>query len=266
MNSRKNQVIVQGIFWILGIVGLFYAASRTLHFVENTMPDEEKINGYLYLFFTGGGAFLWAQVYLKHAVGSVRRATSFLLAIGDLLAEIVLVYADTQYVANANGLVVMSQAELKTFITATVGIVAINLIGWFVYHLNDPTHRKESMAQDLADEVEEATYKQLNTPAERQALVNNLMPAYGAAVIADVTKAIHERAGLISAKGTPFEPKQAEVSQIGAPANQRTGVWVPEHEYRRLEALYPPYDPSKPPPIIEDKDEPAAAKSPFLAE
>lgn len=207
--NRKNQVIVQGIFWLLGIVGLFYAASRTLHFVETTMPSGDKLNGYLYLFFTGGGAFLWAQIYLKHAVGSVRRATAFMLAVGDLLAEMILVYADTQYVANANGLVSMGQDELKTFITATVGIVGINLVGWFIYHLNDPEHRKSNMAQDLADEVEEATYKQLNTPAERQAMINNLMPTLGSSILADVTKNIHERAGYTPVTGTPFAPRQA---------------------------------------------------------
>lgn len=207
--NRKNQVIVQGIFWLLGIVGLFYAASRTLHFVETTMPSGDKLNGYLYLFFTGGGAFLWAQIYLKHAVGSVRRATAFMLAVGDLLAEMILVYADTQYVANANGLVSMRQDELKTFITATVGIVGVNLVGWFIYHLNDPEHRKSNMAQDLADEVEEATYKQLNTPAERQAMISNLMPTLGSSILAEVTKNIHERAGYTPVTGTPFVPRQA---------------------------------------------------------
>ena len=210
--NRKNQVIVQGIFWLLGIVGLFYAASRTLHFVETTMPSGDKLNGYLYLFFTGGGAFLWAQIYLKHAVGATRRATSFMLAVGDLLAEMILVYADTQYVANANGLVTMGEGELKTFITATVGIVALNLIGWFIYHLNDPEHRKANMAQDLADEVEEDTYKKLNTPAERQAMINNLMPIYGASILAEVTQNIHERAGYTPVTGTPFDTKQVVVA------------------------------------------------------
>lgn len=215
--NKKNQVIVTGIFWLLGLVGLFYAASRTLHFVQTTMPSGNQLNGYLYLFFTGGGAFLWAQVYIHHSKGATRRATSFMLAVGDLLAEMVLVYADTQYVANANGLVTMSPDELKTFITATVGIVGINLVGWFIYHLNDPDHRKANMAQDLADEVEEDTYKKLNSPAERQTMIANLMPIYGASILADVTKNIHERAGYTPVTGTPFEPKQAVTIPIPHP-------------------------------------------------
>lgn len=237
--NKKNQTIVTGVFWLLGIVGLFYAASRTLHFVETTMPSGDKLNGYLYLFFTGGGAFLWAQIYLKHAVGATRRATSFMLAVGDLLAEMILVYADTQYVANANGLVTMGQDELKTFITATVGIVALNLVGWFIYHLNDPESRRASMAQDLADEVEETTYKQLNTPAERQVMINNLMPTYGASIIAEVTRNIHERAGYIPVQGTPFEPKNLDVQSVTIPQPVPQPVAVPK------------------------KDEPTQAKSPL---
>jgi hypothetical protein len=212
MKSRKNTKIVEGIFWLLGIVGLFFAASRTLHFVENTMPDTDKINGYLYLFFTGGGAFLWAQVYLKHAVGANRRAVSFMLAVTDLLAEIVLVYADTQYTASTNGLVQMNPDELRTFITATVGIVAINLIGWFMYHLNDPEHRKAGMAQDLADAVEDATYAKLNTPAEQDTLISTLIPTLSGSIIADVTKA-----GYTPVQGTPFIPRNASTATATVP-------------------------------------------------
>ena len=90
-------------FYVL-LLGLFvYAASRSLDFIQSTLPPDQKIIGFLGLFATEGGSVIWLTVYLKEASGHAQKATSFLIAIADMIGSIGLFTFDTLYRSGQNG-------------------------------------------------------------------------------------------------------------------------------------------------------------------
>ena len=191
--SRKNQFLVNLFFEVLGLGLLFYAASRTLDFVQMTMPADKQFMGYLYLLSTGIGSLIWMAVYLKKARGAAQRGIAFGMGILDLLGEFVMVYADTQYVSSQSGKVVMSQEEL--FILASVGIMGINAIAYYSFKMADPDATADQKVQDLVDDAQEATYKQLNSPEARAEMIAKHMPALQAAIMAKVQDSVTDMVG-----------------------------------------------------------------------
>ena len=193
--SRKNQFLVNLFFEVLGLGLLFYAASRTLDFVQMTMPADKQFMGYLYLLSTGIGSLIWMAVYLKKARGAAQRGIAFGMGILDLLGEFVMVYADTQYVSSQSGKVVMSQEELGLFILASVGIMGINAIAYYSFKMADPDATADQKVQDLVDDAQEATYKQLNSPEARAEMIAKHMPALQAAIMAKVQDSVTDMVG-----------------------------------------------------------------------
>lgn len=193
--NRASKFIVQCLFY--GLVGglLFYAASRTLSFVQNTMPSDRQYLGYLYLLATGIGAVIWLAIFLSMAEGAKQRGISFAMGIIDLLAELVLVYADTVRVSAENQMMVMNTDEMQIFVFASVGAVGMNILAGYFFKLFDPGAEMASKARDLVDEVSDAAMKQLNTPTERQRMIAQLSPTLGASILAEVTEQVYQMSG-----------------------------------------------------------------------
>jgi len=196
--SRKNITLVTFFFELLGIGLLIYAASRTLNFVQMTMPSNQQYMGYLYLLSTGIGALIWLGVYLKKAKGATQRAIAFSMGLLDLLGEFVLVYADTIYISSQNGKMNMTQDELQIFIMASVGIMAINAMAYYAFKLADPIANAEQKAQDLVDEITDAAHRSMNTPEQREAMITTYAPAIQASVMAQVADNIAAAVGRVN--------------------------------------------------------------------
>jgi hypothetical protein len=193
--NRKNRNIAEWAFYAL-IGGLLaYAASRTLDFVQSTLAADKQILGYLYLLATGVGAVIWLYVYLTYAEGSKQRGIAFIMGIADLIGEMVLVYADTVRVASANGQMQMTAQEQGIFISASVGIIGLNILAGYAFKLFDPNAEAEAHARDMADEVRDAAVKKMNTPAEKQRMANELAPILEAAMFEQVSQEIRTAAG-----------------------------------------------------------------------
>jgi len=193
--NRRTKFIAQVLFYGLGAGLLLYAASRTLAFVQNTMPADRQYLGYLYLLATGIGAVIWLYVFLTYAEGAKQRGIAFGMGILDLLAELVLVYADTVRVSAEKQMIAMTQDEMSIFIIASVIAVGLNIAAVYFFKLFDPTAEAASKARDLVDEVNDAAMKQLNTPAERQKMINDLSPILRASVLAEVTEQVYQMSG-----------------------------------------------------------------------
>jgi hypothetical protein len=195
--NKRSKFIAQLAFYGLAL-GLFaYAASRTLEFVQNTMPADKAYLGYLYLLATGVGALIWPFVGLSYAEGAKQRGIAFVMGILDLVAELTLVYADTVRVSAENQMLTMSQNELQTFIFASVLAVGLNIAAAYFFKLFDPAAETLSKARDLVDEVNDAAMKQLNTPSERQKMINELSPILRGSVLAEVTDQVYQMSGAL---------------------------------------------------------------------
>lgn len=217
--SSKNKFMAGAAFYILIGALLFYAASRTLHFVQNVMAEE--IWGYLFLFATSGGAVIWLFVYLSLAQGAKQRATSFAMGLFDLLGELALVYADTIYVGSEAGLVTMTDSEMKTFVILSVVVVGVNIVAGYMFKLWDLKAEQNQQAQDLVDHVTAETMKGLNAPEAKRQMVNDLLPTLSSSIKAQVTAEIYDR---VSAN-MPMTASEAGWP-LGTPG-KRNGLTVP---------------------------------------
>lgn len=189
--SNKNKVMAGGAFYLLVGGLLFYAASRTLHFVQNVMANSTW--GYLFLLATGGGALIWLFVYLSFADGAKQRALAFVMGLVDLIGEMALVYADTIFVGDQAGLVKMSEDEMETFVIVSVAIVGVNIFAGYLFKLFDTTAEQEQQARDLVDHVTAETMKQLNTPNAKAQMVSELAPILAESIKAKVSHEIMMR-------------------------------------------------------------------------
>ena len=229
--SNKNKFLAMGAFYLLIGVLLFYAASRTLHFVQGVMANSTW--GYLFLFATGVGAVIWLYVYLTYAQGAKQRGISFVMGLLDLIGELALVYADTIYVGDQAGLVKMTSDEMQLFIVVSVVMVGVNIFAGYLFKLWDLKAEQDQQAQDLVDHVTDATMKHLNTPEVKAQMVNELLPVLKDSISLRVQEEIFSRAsggrGLDARSmgwpvdEKPIEKKEQEVSFLSSLA-QRLGL------------------------------------------
>lgn len=217
MKSNKGKFIATVAFYGLFLGLLFYAASRTLHFVQATMPPDQQYWGYLFLLATGVGAVIWLYVYLNWAEGAKQRGIAFSMGIIDLIGECILVYADTVRVSGQNGLMAFNDQETRTFVIASVGIIIINIFAGFMFKLWDPEAERKGMARDLTDDVSAAAFKELNTPESKASMIALLKPSLMQSILSQVTMDVDEMIGkmgknVIDARVLPATPAPAPVT------------------------------------------------------
>lgn len=227
MQNKRSQFLSKLALSVLGIGLLTYAASRTLEFVQATMPADKQFLGYLFLLATGIGALIWLAVFLNVAEGAKQRALSFVMGLIDLAGEGVLVYADTMRTSSENGLLQFSQSELRLFILASVGMIALNALAWYMFKLWDPKAERESAARDLVDEVTEAALKQLNTPDAKKAMIAELAPGLQSAILSEVTMTIQNMANQhISSRVIDARSYSATAPQLPKLTEVPGGLWM----------------------------------------
>ena len=77
-------------FWGMAIALITYAASRTLDFVSNTLPQEDRMVGYLALAATTIGAIAWLLTFLQNSEGIAQKGIALVMSVLDVGGEIVL--------------------------------------------------------------------------------------------------------------------------------------------------------------------------------
>ena len=140
-------------FFVIGGGLLVYAASRSLDFVQSTLPVNDQVLGYFALLATSGGMIGWLLVFLYRADGIIQRGTALLMTLIDFLGEAALFTMDTLYRSGENGLVgQMTQDEIRTVILAMSGLIALNIFATLVFELGRMEVLKEiaeGAARDL---------------------------------------------------------------------------------------------------------------------
>jgi hypothetical protein len=140
-------------FFIIGGGLLLYAASRSLDFVQSTLPANNQILGYFALLATSGGLIGWLLVFLHRAEGIIQRGTALLMVLIDFIGEATLFTMDTLYRSGQNGLVSqMTPDEVRTVIIAMSALIALNIFATIVFELGKMDVIKEiaeGAARDL---------------------------------------------------------------------------------------------------------------------
>ena len=140
-------------FFVIGGGLLAYAASRSLDFVQTTLPAEDQVLGYFALLATSGGMIGWLLVFLYRADGIIQRGTALLMVLIDFAGEATLFTMDTLYRSGENGLVSqMTQGEIRTVILAMSALIALNIFATIVFELGKMEVLKE-IAEGAARDV-----------------------------------------------------------------------------------------------------------------
>jgi len=209
--------IISGIMlFVLGAALLGYTASRTLSFIELTLPDDKILLGYLALAAFDGGLIVWTLLYMWNAASHVQRG----IALGMIGVSIVGVcigfIADTLVQSGRNGIAVkVDNATIQTALWVTVIIIALNIIASFAYHLTSPSHHERVQEQELRATIEAAARKQVSKNAE--VLAEQLAPR----MAADTVRRMQTKylAGLGT---TPALPSAGTARQVSVPKTNQS--------------------------------------------
>lgn len=140
-------------FFVIGGGLLAYAASRSLDFVQSTLPAKDQVLGFFALLATSGGMIGWLLVFLYRADGIIQRGTALLMVLIDFAGEAILFTMDTLYRSGENGLVgQMTQSEIRTVILGMSVLIALNIFATIVFELGRMDVLKEiaeGAARDL---------------------------------------------------------------------------------------------------------------------
>jgi hypothetical protein len=152
---------------VLGVTLLVYSATRSLDFIELTLPEDRKILAYFGLAALDGGLVAWVLSYLYGSRGGWQRAISMLMVCVDAVGAVAMFTLDTLYNTGKAGLTVaMTASEIKNAVLALSGIIALNIIATIAHHLTDPDKLREQAEEEAFAKVEDATLKQISKNAD----------------------------------------------------------------------------------------------------
>jgi hypothetical protein len=149
----------------LGLMG--YAAMRTLHFIQATLPADQQVLGYLALLATSGGVIAWLLVFLHAAEGVAQKATAIIMVLVDVTGEFAIFAFDTLLVTGEAGMIeAMTAGEIQTVVIGMSGLIAANILATIVYHLVDPGNMRAMKEGFVKDKLEDEAMKLIEKKGE----------------------------------------------------------------------------------------------------
>jgi hypothetical protein len=157
------------IVFILAAVLLVYSATRSLDFIELTLPDDRKILAYFGLAALDGGLIAWLLSYLYGSRGW-QRAISFLMVLVDLFGAIAMFTLDTLYNTGKAGMTsAMDANQMQTAVLLLSGVIGLNIAAAVAHHMTDPEKLREQAEEEAFSKVKDATLKQIANNANQLA-------------------------------------------------------------------------------------------------
>lgn len=164
---------------ILGGALLIYSATRSLDFIELTLPEDRKILAYFGLAALDGGLVAWLLSYLYGSRGGWQRAISILMVCVDAAGAVAMFTLDTLYNTGKAGMTkAMTPEEITSAVLGLSGIIALNIIATIAHHITDVDKLREQAEEEAFAKVEDATLKQISKNADQ--LAANLAPVMAA--------------------------------------------------------------------------------------
>ena len=146
-----NRTIAKFLFYGVAIVLLAWTSSLTYSFLSMALPGQLWIVPLLGLVVFDVGMISWLFVFLSHAEGAIQRAVGIILClfnfVGVGLMTISEILLSGQTMAAAPDM-------LGTIAIWGIGIwTTVNVLGVLVFHLGDPSARKEMAIQSEKDAI-----------------------------------------------------------------------------------------------------------------
>jgi hypothetical protein len=154
-------------FYVVAAGLMAYAAMRTLHFIQATLPADQQAVGYLALLATSVGAIAWLLVFLHYAEGIAQKAIALILVLVDTAGEFAIFAFDTLLVTGEAGMIeAMTPSEVQTVVVGMSALIAINIFATIVYHLVDVGNMREMRESFVKDKLEGEAMKLIEKRGE----------------------------------------------------------------------------------------------------
>jgi hypothetical protein len=154
-------------FYLVAIGLMGYAAMRTLHFIQATLPADQQIVGYLALLATSVGAIAWLLVFLHAAEGVPQKAIAIIMVLVDTAGEFAIFAFDTLLVTGEAGMIeAMKPEEIQTVVMGMSALIAANILATIVYHLVDVGNMREMRESFVKDKLESEAMKLIEKRGE----------------------------------------------------------------------------------------------------
>jgi hypothetical protein len=177
----------------IGLMG--YAALRSLHFVQMSLPADSQLLGYLALLATSGGMIGWLLVFLHKASGVWQKVISFLMIAVCAIGETALFALDTLYVTGEAGLIAqMTPEEVRAVLIGMSGLIAANIIATVAYHIFEPENMREMKESFVKDKLEGEAMKIIEKRGEE--IARELAPKIAEQWAADFEARFQDMAAL----------------------------------------------------------------------
>lgn len=152
---------------ILGGALLVYSATRSLDFIELTLPKDRAVLAYFGLAALDGGLIAWLMSYLYGSRGGWQRAISILMVCVDVCGAIAFFTFDTLYNTGKTGMTeAMTPEAMTNAVLGLSAVIALNIIATVAHHITDPDKLREQAEEEAFSKVEEATLKQISRNAD----------------------------------------------------------------------------------------------------
>jgi len=155
------------LFYLIACGLMIYAATRSLDFIQKTLPPDQAMIGYLALLATSGGMIGWLMIFLHKAEGVGQKVIAGLMVLVDLGGEFALMAMDTLYQSGQAGMIAaMTADEIRMIVIGMSILIGVNIGATVAYHLFDPGHMREMRESFVKDKLESETMKLIEKRGE----------------------------------------------------------------------------------------------------
>ena len=177
----------------IGLMG--YAALRSLHFIQMSLPADSQLLGYLALLATSGGMIGWLLVFLHKAEGLWQKVISALMIGTCAAGEIALFALDTLYVSGESGLIgAMAPEEVRAVLIGMSALIGANIIATVAYHVVEPENMRNMKESFVKDRLEGEALKIIEKRGEE--IARELAPRIAAQWAAEFEARFQDMAAL----------------------------------------------------------------------
>lgn len=149
--NEISRMLTRGLFYTVALVLLAWTASLTVAFISNALPDMPWYVPYLALVVFDAGMIAWLYVFLKHAQGTMQRATALAACIIDFVGVGLMVIAE---ILLGGQTLVAAPAGLATAAVWGIGIwTVLNVAAVILFHIGDPEAQKQMSIQNEKDAI-----------------------------------------------------------------------------------------------------------------
>lgn len=168
--------IASVLFYAISAALLVYAATRSLAFVQSTLPPSQQLIGFLALAATSGGMIAWLLVFLHKAEGLPQKITAALMVAVDALGEFTLFTFDTLLESGKNGMTaILTPDEIRAVVLGMSALIAINILATVAFEIFDPENMRRMRESFVKDRLESEALKLIEKRGEE--IAQTLAPA-----------------------------------------------------------------------------------------